>query len=142
MSDTVRAIKGQEDVTIRVSDQGGGIPRRMTDTLFEYLYTTAPTPALTSSAEMPSNMGGMGQAAPLAGYGYGLPLSRLYARYFNGDLTMSSIEGFGTEVFVYLQALESEAKERLPVFHETGSKKIYDAKLTAPDWTGDSSHSR
>ena len=54
----------------------------------------------------------MGSAAPLAGYGYGLPLSRLYARYFNGDLTMSSIEGFGTEVFIYLQAIESEAKER------------------------------
>ena len=132
---SVRAIKGQEDVTIRVSDQGGGFPHRMTDTLFEYLYTTAPTPAITSSAEMPG-VSGMVSAAPLAGYGYGLPLSRLYARYFNGDLAMSSIEGFGTEVFVYLQALESEAKERLPVFHETGSKKIYDAKLTAPDWTG------
>ena len=49
----VRAIKGVEDVTIRVSDQGGGIPRRMTDTLFEYLYTTAPTPAITSSTELP-----------------------------------------------------------------------------------------
>ena len=50
---SVRAIKGTEDVTIRVSDQGGGIPRRMTDTLFEYLYTTAPTPAITSSVDMP-----------------------------------------------------------------------------------------
>ncbi len=47
---------------------------------------------------------------------------------------MSSIEGYGTEVFVYLQALESEAKERLPVYHETGSKKIYEAKMAAPDW--------
>jgi len=130
----IRAIRGSQDVTIRVSDQGGGIPRRMTDTLFEYLYTTAPTPALTSSVDMPGQMQ-MGSAAPLAGYGYGLPLSRLYAKYFNGDLTMSSIEGFGTEVFIYLQAVESEAKERLPVYHETGSKKIYEAKLTASDWT-------
>jgi len=138
----IRAIKGTEDVTIRVSDQGGGIPRRMTDTLFEYLYTTAPTPAITSSVDMPPGMGGMGSHAPLAGYGYGLPLSRLYARYFNGDLTMSSIEGFGTEVFIYLQALESEAKERLPVYHETGSKKIYEAKLTASDWTGSKNDNR
>ena len=123
-------------MTIRVSDQGGGIPRRMTDTLFEYLYTTSPTPVITSSVEtQPSGMGGMAGAAPLAGYGYGLPLARLYARYFNGDLTMSSIEGFGTEVFIYLQALESEAKERLPLYHETGSKKIYEAKLTPNDWT-------
>ena len=59
----------------------------------------------------------------------------VYARYFIGDLTLSSIEGYGTEVFVYLQALESEAKERLPVYHETGSKKIYEAKLTPLDWT-------
>merc|ERR1712080_44681 len=84
---------------------------------------------------MPHHSASMGQPAPLAGYGYGLPLSRLYTRYFNGDLTMSSIDGFGTEVFIYLQALESEAKERLPVYHETGSKKIYEAKLTASDWT-------
>ena len=83
-------------MTIRVSDQGGGIPRRMTDTLFEYLYTTAPTPAITTSCDTPSGMNnpGMGQPAPIAGHGYGLPLSRLYARYFNGDLTMSSIEGY------------------------------------------------
>jgi len=137
----IRAIRGSQDVTIRVSDQGGGIPRRMTDTLFEYLYTTAPTPAITSSVDLPGQTQ-MGSAAPLAGYGYGLPLSRLYARYFNGDLTMSSIEGFGTEVFIYLQAIESEAKERLPVYHETGSKKIYEAKLTASDWTGSKNDNR
>jgi hypothetical protein len=28
------------------------------------------------------------------------------------------------------------AKERLPVYHETGSKKIYEAQLAANDWTG------
>ena len=76
-SSSVRAIKGHEDVTIRVSDQGGGIPRRKTDLLFEYLYTTAPTPQLLSSCDMPGNIG-MGTPVPIAGHGYGLPLSRYY----------------------------------------------------------------
>ena len=89
-------------------------------------------------------MGGGGMtgmsSAPLAGLGYGLPLSRLYARYFAGDLQIYSAEGWGTDAVIYLHALAGEAKERLPVYHETGSKKIYEAQLAASDWTISSSH--
>jgi len=142
----VLVVKGREDVTIKISDRGGGIPRSLRDHIFEYLYTTAPNPVLTNSAEISdvSSMiagggGGNGMSgmttAPLAGLGYGLPLSRLYARYFAGDLEIYSTEGWGTDAVIYLRALAGEAKERLPIYHEAGSKMIYEAQLTASDWT-------
>jgi len=142
----VLVVKGREDVTIKVSDRGGGIPRSLRDHIFEYLYTTAPNPILTNSAEITdvssligggSGMSGMA-TAPLAGLGYGLPLSRLYARYFAGDLELYSSEGWGTDAVIYLRALAGEAKERLPIYHESGSKRIYEAQLSASDWTIDS----
>lgn len=132
----VFAVKGREDVTIHIRDRGGGIPRRLIGSIFEYLYTTA-SPVITASSEDRdlTMMGPGSGTVPLAGYGYGLPLSKLYARYFGGDLEIYSDEGWGTDAVIYLHALAGEAKERLPVYHETGSKKIYEAQLTASDWT-------
>lgn len=44
-------------------------------------------------------------ASPLAGLGYGLPISRNYARIFDGDLKIMSMEGYGTDSFIYLPRL-------------------------------------
>jgi len=51
--------------------------------------------------------------APLAGLGYGLPISRLYAKYWGGDLHIMSMEGFGTDAYLYLHCL-GDKEEPLP----------------------------
>jgi pyruvate dehydrogenase kinase 2/3/4 len=47
------------------------------------------------------------------GFGYGLSLSRLYARYLGGDLRLIAMEGYGTDVYVRLNRLSS-SREPLP----------------------------
>lgn len=117
--------KGEEDLTIKLSDQGGGIPYSKKDHLFKYMYTTASQPLPSHSVD---------NSAPLAGYGYGLPLSRVYARYFKGDLVINSVEGYGTDAFIYLKVLSDEANECLPVYNKTSSK-IYESDIPVSDWS-------
>lgn len=68
-----------------------------------------------------------------AGFGYGLPISRLYAKYFQGDLQLYSMEGYGTDAVIYLKALSTDSIERLPVYNKTALKN-YKVSLEADDW--------
>eukprot|EP00041_Stephanoeca_diplocostata_P023824 m.593422 g.593422 ORF g.593422 m.593422 type:complete len:421 (-) comp22393_c0_seq12:510-1772(-) len=78
----VLIVKGDTDLTIRISDQGGGIPKANQDEIFAYYYSTASRPEAFERAVhdgcalIRTDMNN----APLAGFGYGLPISRLYAR--------------------------------------------------------------
>ncbi|GFY10326.1 [Pyruvate dehydrogenase [Trichonephila clavipes] len=131
---------GREDLTIKMSDRGGGIPRSLIDTLFQYMYSTAPTPSpSTESTPLAASEGDTFVSHPLAGYGYGLPLSRLYARYFQGDLIITSAEGYGTDAIIYLKALSDEANELLPVFNKTSSKH-YRVSVGTHDWSTPTLH--
>lgn len=123
----VVVCRGKEDICVKMSDRGGGIPRSSTDMLFHYMYSTAPQPSKSDS-----------QTVPLAGYGYGLPISRLYARYFHGDLTLMSCDGFGTDAMIYMKALSNEANELLPVFNKASSK-FYRTVIPTNDWSHGSS---
>ena len=70
-----------------------------------YLFTTA-RPAFEGDADSPlSSIGDHSTETPLAGLGYGLPISRSYARYFGGDLNLMSMEGYGTDAFLHLPRL-------------------------------------
>lgn len=84
----VIVAEGKEDITIKITDEGGGIPRSAIPLVWTYMYTTVDTtPSLDPDFDKSDFK------APMAGFGYGLPISRLYARYFGGDLKLISMEG-------------------------------------------------
>jgi len=102
-----------EDVAIKISDHGGGIKRSHYPKIWSYLYTTSKVDFTQfSSLDEPEDFG---TQAPLAGLGCGLPLSRLYARYFGGDLQLLSMEGHGTDAYLHLPRLGDKLE---PVFYK------------------------
>ncbi|XP_053117613.1 pyruvate dehydrogenase kinase, isozyme 4 [Hemicordylus capensis] len=117
----VTIVLGKEDLTIKISDRGGGVPVRKIESLFSYTYSTAPKPVMDNNS------------TPLAGFGYGLPISRLYAKYFHGDLHLCSISGLGTDAIIYLKALSTDSIEKLPVFNKSACKH-YQTPIEADDW--------
>lgn len=78
-----------DDFVIKVIDKGKGFRRNKLDLAFSYLYTTS------------TDKGG------LSGYGHGLPLARLYTRYFDGDLQLIPFKGIGTDAVLYFSKLNS-----------------------------------
>ena len=97
--------ENNEDVVIKISDEGGGIPRSHMQRIWSYLFTTA-KPAFGGAEDGGfSSFGDHTTDTPLAGLGYGLPISRSYARYFGGDLNLMSMEGHGTDAFLHLPRL-------------------------------------
>ncbi|KAJ3123483.1 hypothetical protein HK098_001871 [Nowakowskiella sp. JEL0407] len=104
----ITICRGVEEVSIRIRDQGGGVSKKDLPFVFDYSYTTVPSPdeihesasgmfAHQSLMQLQNGVGG-----PMAGLGFGLPMSRIYARYFGGSLELVSIAGHGCDVFVQL----------------------------------------
>jgi pyruvate dehydrogenase kinase 2/3/4 len=103
-----------EDVVIKVSDEGGGIPRSNMKKIWSYLFTTADPAVQDGMVALSQDNVDHAIDSPLAGLGYGLPISRSYCRYFGGDLSIMSMEGHGTDAFVYLTRL-GNTREPVPI---------------------------
>jgi len=90
-----------KEVAIRIQDSAGGIPVEVAHRVWSYMYSTA-----ESRSDSWESRG-----TPLAGYGVGLPLSRLYARYLGGSLDLVSMPGLGTAAYLHLRRLDYESCE-------------------------------
>jgi len=104
------------DMILRISDQGGGIARDIAKDCLNWSFTTVEDVGDTGGAGM---LGGVGANAsgdgPLAGLGFGLPTSKVYAEYFGGALEVLSMHGYGTDVYLRLSHLGVDADGKSPV---------------------------
>ena len=78
--------------------------------MWTYLFTTAKLTAeeLLDAEERTHQCSN--RPDPIAGFGYGLPLSRLYARHFGGELSLTSMEGYGTDAYLHLSKLGNKTE--------------------------------
>eukprot|EP00585_Thalassiosira_rotula_P010848 CAMPEP_0196137850 /NCGR_PEP_ID=MMETSP0910-20130528/5699_1 /TAXON_ID=49265 /ORGANISM="Thalassiosira rotula, Strain GSO102" /LENGTH=584 /DNA_ID=CAMNT_0041398367 /DNA_START=285 /DNA_END=2039 /DNA_ORIENTATION=- len=106
----VIVTKGEEDVTIKIADRGGGMPRSVTNRIWTFAHSTLSKErrALEDKYDFGKDEGSGAHIR-----GFGLPLARIYARYFGGEVTIKSIEGYGVDAYLYLPVL-GVACENLP----------------------------
>ncbi|KAF7359475.1 Protein-serine/threonine kinase [Mycena sanguinolenta] len=110
-----RRSAGPNLLSMRIRDEGGGVSPSNMARIFSYAFTTA-----KSNDDHDLDGGWRGPTLPnteitgkglqtglgtIAGLGYGLPMSKLYAQYFGGSLDLMSLDGWGSDVFLKLPCL-------------------------------------
>eukprot|EP01103_Thecamoeba_quadrilineata_P000143 TRINITY_DN10115_c0_g1_i1.p1 TRINITY_DN10115_c0_g1~~TRINITY_DN10115_c0_g1_i1.p1 ORF type:complete len:427 (+),score=73.41 TRINITY_DN10115_c0_g1_i1:122-1402(+) len=104
--------EGPQQTTLRISDRGGGLSPESASEAFQFGFTTA------TINDNEKNVGGFmsqfmmqNDHSPMAGLGFGLPLARLYARHFGGDLEVVSMYGYGTDVYLRMDRTGNEVEK-------------------------------
>lgn len=135
----VTVCEAPQHVIIRVSDQGGGIPRdilpylwsfskgprshqrlenlnqvpKMAATLQEVRVDDIPAESSSppSSSTHDSSLASLSSRPPNLRLGMGLPLSRVYAEYWAGSLELHSLEGYGVDAFLQISKLGNKNEQ-------------------------------
>lgn len=108
----LRVSSDASQVALQIGDLGGGIPFEHQSHVWSYMYTTAkPSRSGTTEASLDEEW----EPSALAGYGVGLPLSRIYAEYIGGSLHLMSMPNFGTHAYLFLSRM-GHREEALPTY--------------------------
>ncbi|KAK7967392.1 serine/threonine protein kinase [Apiospora aurea] len=134
----VTLCEAQQHVIVRISDQGGGIPRDILPYLWSFSrgphsgqrlenLTQVPLMAATlqelrvdgnftglqdgRSGYSDDSLTSLSARPPNLRLGMGLPLSRVYAEYWAGNLELHSLEGYGVDVFLQISKLGNKNEQ-------------------------------
>lgn len=88
-------ITGKENIVIQISDKGKGIPSEIKDKVWYYSFSTMKNNHFNSKDDFSNDL-------PMAGYGYGLPISKAIMNFLEGDLYLMSMEDYGTNTYIHL----------------------------------------
>ena len=101
---------------VRISDRGGGIPHNVCHKVMNYNFTTSEDSTeqrlsndpLVNMIDASQSGTCSGTTGPMHGFGFGLPTSKAYAEYLGGGLTIQSLQGLGTDVYLRLKHIDSK----------------------------------
>ncbi|KAJ1971943.1 [Pyruvate dehydrogenase (acetyl-transferring)] kinase isozyme 2, partial [Dimargaris verticillata] len=112
---TLTVVEGTEDISFKVSDEGGGMSLSKMQDVWRHTYrANLAGPSLqlpTNPSAAPSPTAPCQLSPPAAvelprcqlfGEPLNLPTARLMARYFGGDINHVSMEGRGTDTYLHI----------------------------------------
>jgi len=83
-------------IIIKISDNGIGIDDKNFDDIWKFSYTTSKiNNNNTDIIDFESQ-------SPISGLGYGLPLSKIFIKTFNGNIKVFSKKNIGTETYLFI----------------------------------------
>eukprot|EP01135_Chromosphaera_perkinsii_P004562 Nk52_evm32s288 gene=Nk52_evmTU32s288 len=98
--------QGDKTLSVLIQDEGGGIPRNMLERVWDYSYTTVKKHGTDDGHLMPIMQRDGLAGGPIAGLGFGMPMTRVYANYFGGSVDLFSLDGYGCDVFLKMNNIE------------------------------------
>ncbi|OTB14047.1 hypothetical protein K445DRAFT_76175 [Daldinia sp. EC12] len=134
----VTLCEAPQHVIIRISDQGGGIPRDILPYLWSFGKGPLKNQRLENLGQVPlmaatlqelkvndskltglqsqrsghdSSLSSLATRPPNLRLGMGLPLSRVYAEYWAGSLGLHSLEGYGVDAFLQISKLGNKNEQ-------------------------------
>jgi pyruvate dehydrogenase kinase 2/3/4 len=130
----VLVCEAPQQVIIRFSDQGGGIPRDILPFLWSFnkgprsaarLQNLGQVPILAATMQevqnplveksagkvRDSSLSTLASRPPSLRLGMGLPMSKVYAEYWAGGLELHSLEGYGVDAFLQISKLGNQNEQ-------------------------------